>query len=132
MNWISTLEPENPAGSGLKGAVASTALSAALSALGKPDDLYTRHDNNLPSLAILNKRTTRLLSLPFGGSQFILIRRCNSLIYGPKSGSRMASIPGRPLGLPGPGLPTLPEPPELANLEPEPELFVGESDGVGA
>ena len=121
-------------GKGLNGAVNSTACIAALSAAGKPDDLYTLCEINLPSLAILNNRTTRLLSLPLGGSQFILIRRCNSRIYGPKSGSLTASMPGAPLGLPGPGLPTLPLLPVLPgeNLPPVelPELL-GEKLGDG-
>jgi hypothetical protein len=92
----------------------------------------------------LNKRTTRLLSLPFGGSQFILILRCNSLMYGPKSGSFMASIPGRPP--PPPGLPPPepdppcpepvpvpePEPVPFAVLEPVPEpLPIGAREGLG-
>ena len=72
--------------------------------------------------------------MPLGGSQFILILRCNSLIYGPKSGSLTASIPGAPLGFPGPGLPTFPLLPELPgeNLPPEelPELL-GEKLGEG-
>ena len=49
--------------------------------------------------------------------------------YGPKSGSLIASIPGLPFGLPGPGLPTppVPPPPPLASLVPEPP--VGANDG---
>ena len=122
----------NSAGSGLKGAVACTAFIAALSAPGSPEDLNTLQDSNLPSFAILKSSTTRLLSLPFGGSQFILIRLCNSLIYGPKSGSLIASIPGLPFGFPGPGFPypPVPPPPPLASLLPEPP--VGANDGAGA
>ena len=122
----------NSAGSGLKGAVACTAFIAALSAPGSPEDLNTLQDNNLPSFAILNNSTTRLLSFPFGGSQFILIRLCNSLMYGPKSGSLIASIPGLPFGFPGPGFPypPVPPPPPLASLLPEPP--VGANDGAGA
>ena len=51
-------------------------------------------------------------------------------MYGPKSGSLIASIPGLPLGFPGPGFPTppVPPPPEpLASFEPEPP--VGASEG---
>ena len=130
-------------GNGLNGAVNLTAFIAALSALGSPDDLNTLQDNNLPSFAILNRRTTRLLSLPFGGFQFIFIRLCKSLMYGPKSGCLIASIPGLPFGFPGPGLP-IPEPvppppvplpapvplPDLPSLEPEPEP-VGARTGAG-
>lgn len=105
---MSILLPLYSAGKGLNGAVSSTALSAALSALGIPDDLKTLTESNLPSRAILNNNTTLLLSLPFGGSQFILILLCNSLMYGPKSGSLIESIPGLPP--PPPGLPGLPEP----------------------
>ena len=95
--------PLKSAGNGLNGAVNSTAFRAAWSADGMPEDLCILQDSNLPSFAILNNRTTRLLSLPFGGSQLSLILRCNSLIYGPKSGSLRASIPGAPP--PPPGLP---------------------------
>ena len=60
-----------------------------------------------------------MLSFPLGGSQFILILLCNSLIYGPKSGSLIASIPGRPP--PPPGLPPPePEPPPLPEPLPVP------------
>ena len=61
-----------------------------------------------------------------------MILRCNSLIYGPKSGSLSASIPGAPP--PPPGLPVLPVPP-LPLLPREPALeppVDGESDGRGA
>ena len=124
--------PLKSPGKGLNGAVNSTALRAAWSAVGRPDDLCTRQDSKRPSLAILNNSTTVLLSLPFGGSQLSFILRCNSLIYGPKSGSRKASIPGAPP--PPPGLPTLPVPPAEEPLEncPEPPLLDGESDGLGA
>ncbi len=77
---MSMLWPLKSAGSGLKGAVSSTAFNAAWSAEGNPEDLLTLQESNLPSFAILNKSTTVLLSFPFGGSQFNLILRCNSLI----------------------------------------------------
>ena len=81
---------------------------------------------------MLNSNTTVLLSLPFGGSQFNLILLCNSRIYGPKSGSLNASIPGAPP--PPPGLPTFPVP-LVAPLDncplPEPPID-GDSDGLGA
>ena len=55
-------------------------------------------------------------------------------MYGPKSGSFTASIPGAPLGFPGPGFPTLPVLPALPgeNLPP-PELLdvLGEKLGEG-
>ena len=47
---------------------------------GMPEDLCILQDNNLPSFAILKSSITRLLSFPFGGSQFNLILLCNSLI----------------------------------------------------
>ena len=72
--------PLNSAGNGLNGAVNSTALKAAWSAAGSPEDFKTLHDNILPLFAILNNRTTRLLSFPYGGFQLSLILRCNSLI----------------------------------------------------
>ena len=93
--------PLKSAGNGLKGAVNSTAFNAAWSADGKPELLCTLQDNKRPSRAILNKSTTVLLSFPFGGSQLSLILRCNSRIYGPKSGSLSASIPGAPPPPPG-------------------------------
>src|SRR5574344_328666 len=129
---MSIFEPLNSGGNGLNGAAKCTAFKAALSAFCNPDDLNTLHDSNLPSLAILNIKTTRLLSFPFGGSQFIFILRCNSLIYGPKSGSLTASIPGRPP--PPPGFPPpepVPEPYPDAILEPDPDP-TGANDGLGA
>ena len=53
-------------------------------------------------------------------------------MYGPKSGSFRASIPGAPFGFPGPGLPTLPPLPALPgeNLPPV-ELPLGEKLGDG-
>ena len=118
----------------MNGAVSSTAAFAALSATASPDDLRTLLERSLPSRPILNKSTTLLLSLPFGGSQFIFMRLCSSLMYGPKSGSLTASIPGAPLGFPGPGLPTLPLLPllpEEENLPPE-LLPLGAKLGDGA
>ena len=44
-------------------------------------------------------------------------------MYGPKSGSFSASMPGAPLGLPGPGLPILPPEPPL----PVPERLADEA-----
>ena len=65
--------PLYSAGNGLNGAVNFTAFRAAWSAAGNPEERYTLQDNNCPFLAILNKSTTFLLSLPFGGCQLNLI-----------------------------------------------------------
>lgn len=70
----------NSGGRGLKGAVCSIALIAALSAKGTPDDLTIRLFNNLPSLLIVNVITTRLDESPFGGVQFLFILCSKSLI----------------------------------------------------
>ena len=54
-------------------------------------------------------------------------------MYGPKSGSFIASIPGAPFGLPGPGFPTFPPLPALPgeNLPPEEPPALGEKLGAG-
>ena len=127
MNSIGTDCPLNSGGSGLNGAVNSIALIAALSAKGTPDDFVTLWLRSLPSLAIVNVMTTLLELSPLGGDQFLFILCSRSLIYGPQLGCLIASIPGAPFGLPGPGFPPVPCPPcpRLAYLfppEPEPPL----------
>lgn len=55
-------------------------------------------------------------------------------MYGPKSGSLIASMPGLPFGLPGPGfpIPPVPPPPPLASFWPDPEPApVGAREGPG-
>ena len=65
---------------------------------------------------MVNINTVLLDWLLFGGSQLRLILACSSLMYGPKSGSAIASTPGAPLGFPGEGLPNEPEPAEYGEL----------------
>lgn len=100
----------NSGGSGLNGAVSSIAAFAASSFEIEPEDLLTLIESNLPSLPILKSTTTRFEASPFGGFQFLLILRSSSRIYGPQSGDLIASIPGGPDGLPGPGFPIEPVP----------------------
>ena len=110
MNSISILLPLNSGVSGLNGAVSSIAAFAASSFEIEPELLLTLIESNLPSLPILNSTTTRFEASPFGGFQFLFMRRSSSRIYGPQSGDFMASIPGGPEGLPGPGFPMEPVP----------------------
>ena len=110
MNSISILLPLNSGGRGLNGAVNSIAAFAASSLATEPELFPTLIDSSLPSLPILNSTTTRFEASPFGGFQLRFILRSSSRIYGPQSGDFIASMPGGPEGLPGPGLPIFPLP----------------------